>query len=196
MQRLSIDGAWLAGSPAIPDSRGSFNVWFSGPDFLSALGHSFTVAQANCSVSARGVVRGIHYAEVPPSQAKLVTCVRGEVLDVVVDLRVGSPTYRRWEFVRLDESTRGTVYVAEGLGHGFVALTDDATVVYLCSAPYTPEREHGIDPFDPDLAIDWPTDVSPVLSNKDATAPSLASAEAAGVLPSYQDCLEFYAQLR
>lgn len=195
MQPLSIPGAFVSSSPVLPDERGSFNVWFSAADFRAAVGHSFTVAQANCSVSARGVVRGLHYASVPPSQAKLVTCVRGAVLDVVVDLRAGSPTYRRWEFVKLDESTRSSVYVAEGLGHGFLALTDDATVIYLCSTPYAPEREHAISPFDPDLAIAWPTEVEPILSDKDASAPTLAEAEAAGMLSKYEDCLEFYAEL-
>jgi dTDP-4-dehydrorhamnose 3,5-epimerase len=196
VQPLSIPGAFVSSSPVISDGRGSFNVWFSGSEFASTVGHSFTVAQANCSVSSRGVVRGLHYADVPPSQAKLVTCVRGAILDVVVDLRVGSPTYRRWEFVRLDEATRLSVYVAEGLGHGFLALTDDATVIYLCSTPYAPEREHAISPFDPDLAIDWPDELPPVLSEKDASAPSLASAEADGLLPSYEACLTYYAQLR
>lgn len=195
MHPLSIPGAFVSTSPVLPDARGSFNVWFSAVDFRAAVGHSFTVAQANCSVSARGVVRGLHYASVPPSQAKLVTCVRGAVLDVVVDLRVGSPTYQRWEFVELDEKSRASVYVAEGLGHGFLALTDDATVIYLCSAPYAPEREHAVSPFDPDLAIAWPTAVEPILSEKDASAPSLAEAEAAGVLPSYEDCLRFYEEL-
>ncbi|MBM7786973.1 dTDP-4-dehydrorhamnose 3,5-epimerase [Tenggerimyces flavus] len=193
MQPLSIPGAFVVDSPVIPDARGSFNVWFSSSGFRAAVGHSFTVAQANCSVSARGVVRGLHYADVPPSQAKLVTCVRGAVLDVVVDLRVGSPTYRRWEFVELNEATRRSVYVGEGLGHGFVSLTDDATVIYLCSSPYTPEREHAVSPFDPDLAIPWPREVEPILSDKDAAALSLAEAE--GLLPRYEDCLNFHAEL-
>jgi dTDP-4-dehydrorhamnose 3,5-epimerase len=195
VRQLSIPGAFVFEAPVHQDVRGSLNVWFSGSEFAAAVGHSFTVAQANCSVSARGVVRGIHYADVPPSQAKVVTCVRGAVLDVVVDLRVGSPTYRRWEFVRLDESSRASVYVAEGLGHGFLALMDDATMVYLCSAPYTPEREHGVSPFDPELAIDWPREIAPILSDKDAAAPSLAAAEAAGLLPNYQACLDFSAML-
>lgn len=194
MQPLSIPGAFVSSSLVIPDGRGSFNVWFSGSEFASTVGHSFTIAQANYSVSSRGVVRGLHYADVPPSQAKLVTCVRGAILDVVVDLRVGSPTYRRWESVRLDETNPSSVYVAEGLGHGFLALTD-ATVIYLCSTPFAPERDHGISPFDSDLAIAWPTEVEPILSDKDASAPTLADAEAAGLLPKYEDCLRLYEEL-
>ena len=101
-------------------------------------------------------MRGIHYADVPPSQAKYVTCVRGAVLDVIVDIRVGSPAFGRYDAVRLDDDERAAVYLSEGLGHAFVALTDDATVVYLCSEVYSPTREHGITPPDPDLGIEWP----------------------------------------
>lgn len=141
------------------------------------------VAQANMSVSAQGVVRGIHFADVPPGQAKYVTCVRGAVLDVVVDIRPDSPTYRQWEGVRLDDVDRRAVYIAEGLGHGFCALTDDATLAYLCSETYNPQHEHTIHPLDPDLAIEWPAAV-PLLSDRDAAAPSLAQAAADGILPT------------
>src|SRR5690606_18710753 len=98
--------------------------------------------QANCSVSSARVLRGLHFARVPPSQAKYVTCVRGSVFDVVVDIRVGSPTFGRWDAVRLDDRDRRTIYISEGLGHAFLALEDDSTVMYLCSAQYDPQREH------------------------------------------------------
>ncbi len=149
-----------------------------------AVGRPLDLAQANLSTSSRGVVRGIHYADVPPGQAKYVTCVAGAVLDVVVDIRVGSPTYGRWEGVRLDDEERRAVYLAEGLGHGFCAITDTATVAYLCSSTYRPGAEHGIDPLDPALGIDWPAD-APALSDKDAAAPSLATALATGKLPHW-----------
>jgi dTDP-4-dehydrorhamnose 3,5-epimerase len=142
------------------------------------------------------VLRGIHFADVPPGQAKYVTCVRGAVLDVVVDIRVGSPTYAQWEAVRLDEDTRRAVFLAEGLGHAFMALTDDATVVYLCSTGYAPKREHGVHPLDPALGIAWPEGIEPVLSPKDAEAPSLAEAERSGLLPTYADCSAHYQRLR
>ena len=101
------------------------------------------MAQANCSVSAAGVLRGLHFSELPPSQAKYVTCVSGAVFDVVVDIRVGSPTYGQWDSVRLDDRDRRSVYLSEGLAHGFMALEDDSTVMYLCSTPYAPEpRAH------------------------------------------------------
>src|SRR5690606_21424643 len=134
-----------------------------------AVGHPLTLAQANLSVSAAGVVRGIHYAEVPPGQAKYVTCPSGAVLDVVVDLRVGSPTFGRWEAVRLDDVDRRAVYLTEGLGHGFCALTEGATVAYLCSTTYHPAAERSIHPLDPALGITWPVD-APHLSARDANA--------------------------
>jgi dTDP-4-dehydrorhamnose 3,5-epimerase len=186
---LDIEGAWILEPKVFPDDRGSFHEWFRGADFREATGQDLNLAQANCSVSRRGTLRGIHFADVPPSQAKYLTCVRGAVIDVVVDIRVGSPTYKQWEAVRLDDQTHHAVYLSEGLGHAFFALTDDATVVYLCSEGYAPEREHGIHPLDPDLAIEWPTGIRPLLSPKDEQAPSLAEAEAQGLLPAYEDCV-------
>jgi dTDP-4-dehydrorhamnose 3,5-epimerase len=118
------------------------------------------------------------------------------VLDVIVDLRVGSPTFGRWETVRLDDVDRRAVYIAEGLGHAFMALSDGATVVYLCSEVYSPMREYGIHPLDPEIGIEWPSDLMPALSPKDDAAPSLAEAGHAGLLPDYGDCLDFYAALR
>ncbi|GAA3124759.1 hypothetical protein GCM10020001_052020 [Nonomuraea salmonea] len=143
------------------------------------------LAQVNCSVSRRGVLRGVHFADVPPGQAKYVTCAAGAVLDVVVDVRAGSPTFGRWESVRLDDESRHGLYIGEGLGHAFLALSESATVVYLCSTPYDPAREHGVHPLDPDLGIEWPLDGEPLLSAKDAAAPTLKQALDAGSLPSW-----------
>ena len=179
-----------------PDDRGSFHEWFRGAEFREATGQDLNLAQANCSVSRRGTLRGIHFADVPPSQAKYVKCVRGAVIDVIVDIRVGSPTYKKWEAVRLDDETHHAVYLSEGLGHAFFALTDDATVVYLCSEGYAPEREHGIHPLDPDLAIEWPDGIEPLLSPKDEQAPTLAEAEAQGLLPRYEECVTYRRSLR
>ncbi|MEV4971792.1 dTDP-4-dehydrorhamnose 3,5-epimerase [Streptomyces scopuliridis] len=195
MRQLSVAGAWVHEPKIFPDSRGSFHEWFKASDFAEAAGHPLNLAQANCSVSSRGTLRGIHFADVPPSQAKYVKCVRGAVLDVIVDIRVGSPTYRQWEAVRLDDVDHHAVYLAEGLGHAFMALTDDATVVYLCSEGYAPGREHGINPLDPALGIEWPEGITPLLSDKDAAAATLAEAEAQGLLPSYEECTAYYAEL-
>jgi dTDP-4-dehydrorhamnose 3,5-epimerase len=196
MRPLSIEGAWLQEPKVFPDDRGSFHEWFRVADFRAATGQDLDLAQANYSVSRRGTLRGIHFADVPPSQAKYVKCVRGSVLDVVVDIRVGSPTYRQWEAVPLDDTNHHAVYLSEGLGHAFLALTDDATVVYLCSEGYSPSREHGVNPLDPDLAIAWPAGITPLLSPKDAEAPTLAEAERQGLLPAYEDCVAFRKGLR
>ena len=108
-------------------------------------------------MSAKGVVRGIHFSDVPPGQAKYVTCVAGAVLDVVVDIRVGSPTFGRWDSVLLDDVDRRQIYLGEGLGHAFMSLADGSTVVYLCSTAYAPDastastrsiRQIGIDVAD------------------------------------------------
>ncbi|MEU9168822.1 dTDP-4-dehydrorhamnose 3,5-epimerase [Streptomyces sp. NPDC048420] len=196
MRELEIEGAWLYTPRIHHDVRGSVLEWFSGREFARDVGHPLPVAQANCPVTRRGGVRGIHYADVPPGQAKYLTCVSGALLDVIVDVRVGSPTYARWVAVRLDDRDRQAVYLAEGLGHALMALTEQATAVYLCSTPYTPEREHGIHPLDPDIGIDWPDDVTPLLSEKDAAAPSLAEAHRLGLLPSYADCRAYADHLR
>jgi dTDP-4-dehydrorhamnose 3,5-epimerase len=98
--------------------------------------------------------------------------------------------------VLLDDTDRRGIYLSEGLGHAFLALTDDANVTYLCSAPYAPGREHGISPLDPALALPWPDDVEPLLSDKDAAAPTLEQARAQGLLPDWETCQAFYASLR
>lgn len=193
MEPLGIPGAWVFVPRIHSDDRGSFLELFRGGALSGDVGHRLEVAQANCSVSRRGVVRGIHFADVPPGQAKYVMCVSGEILDVVVDLRTGSPSFGRWEAVNIDAENRRAVYLAEGLGHAFMALSDQATVVYLCSTPYAPGREHGVHPLDPAIGIVWPADVELVLSQKDAAAPTMAEAERAGLLPDYQACLEYAA---
>ncbi len=196
MEAISIAGAW-AFTPAVhQDDRGSFLEWFRAGELSGSLGYWPQTAQANLSVSRRGVVRGVHFASVPPGQAKYVTCVSGAVLDVIVDIRVGSPSYGRWEAVRLDDTGRRAVFVSAGLGHAFMALSEEATVIYLCSAPYTPGREHGVHPLDPDIGIEWPADTEPVLSGKDAEAPTLEQARRAGLLPVYADCEAYLGSLR
>jgi dTDP-4-dehydrorhamnose 3,5-epimerase len=198
VQPLGIEGAWVYEPQVHKDDRGSFAEVFRGAEFAVGLGYRLDVAQANCSVSRRGVIRGIHYADVPPGQAKYVTCVAGTILDVIVDLRTGSPSFGKWEAVRLDADTRRAVFLAEGLGHAFTALTDGATALYLCSTPYAPGREHGVHPLDPAIGIAWPTDEgwAPVLSDKDAAAPTLEEALRAGSLPRYEDCTAYQDTLR
>jgi dTDP-4-dehydrorhamnose 3,5-epimerase len=199
VEPLGIEGAWVFTPRLHHDDRGSFAEAFRGAEFAADLGYRLEVAQVNCSVSRRGVIRGIHYSDVPPGQAKYVTCVAGAVLDVVVDLRAGSPGFGKWEAVRLDDTARTAVFLSEGLGHAFIALTDQATVLYLCSTPYAPGREHGVHPLDPALGIAWPLnelDGAPVLSQKDEAAPGLEEALRAGQLPRYDDCTAYAGKLR
>lgn len=196
-RELAIAGAWEITPRLHSDARGLFFEWFANREFTAFAGHRFDPFQANCSVSSAGVLRGLHFAELPPSQAKYVTCVHGSVFDVVVDIRVGSPTFGRWDAVRLDDHNRHSVYLSEGLAHGFVALQNNSTVMYLCSTEYNPAREHTIAATDPDLAIDWPVDHGDlVLSERDAAAPSLAEVRASGRLPTWEQTRAFVDQLR
>lgn len=188
-RELRVPGAWELTPQMFGDDRGVFLEWFRADDLVDIAGHPLDLQQANCSVSAAGVLRGIHFADVPPGQAKYVTCAKGAVLDVVVDVRVGSPTFGQWDSVLLDDVDRRAIYISEGLGHAFLSLEDDSTVMYLCSTGYAPGREHGIDPLDPAIGIVWPTqgrdgrELTYVLSDKDRDAPSLEQAAASGLLP-------------
>jgi dTDP-4-dehydrorhamnose 3,5-epimerase len=197
VRELAVEGALEITPVQHDDDRGVFLEWFREDAFAAATGHSFRLAQANCSVSRAGTVRGIHFAQLPPSQAKFVTCVHGAALDVVIDLREGSPTFGQWDSVHLDDRDRRAIYLPEGLGHAFMALSDGTVVNYLCSAPYAPEREHAIHPLDPELAIAWPTQgvdgspLTPLLSPKDDAAPGLAEVRRRGLLATYEDARAF-----
>lgn len=194
VRELNIPGAFEITPIQHGDARGLFLEWYRADRLADVVGHPLALAQANLSVSARGVVRGIHFAQVPPGQAKYVLCPGGSVLDVVVDLRVGSPTFGRWDSVLLDDSEHRAVYLPEGVGHGFCALTDVATVAYLCSSPYAPSREHTVNALDPALGIDWQV-AEPTMSDRDIQAPSLEQAVDSGLLPGYEQCLAFTASL-
>jgi len=192
---LSIEGSWLFTPVLRPDDRGVFLESYKDSAIEPAIGHAFSLKQMNISQSRSGTVRGVHFADVPPGQAKYVQCFSGSILDIVVDIRVGSPTFGKWDAVELNDQTRQGLYISEGLGHAFCALSDDVTVGYLCSEPYAPTREHGIHPLDPDLALPWPSD-DVVLSPKDAAAPTLAQALESGLLPDDEECRTFRASLR
>lgn len=193
---LSITGAVEFTPAQHRDDRGVFLEHYRFEALEEALGHPLTVRQGNTSVSRRGTVRGIHYALVPPGQAKYVTALSGAVLDYVIDLRVGSPTFGAWDSVRLDDVDRRAVYLAEGLGHCFVALTEGAVVSYLVSEVYNPQRELGISPTDPDLGLEFPPEAGELLlSPKDLAAPSLADALGGDLLPSYDECRAYEAAL-
>jgi dTDP-4-dehydrorhamnose 3,5-epimerase len=189
-RQLSIDGAFEVTPLVHGDARGGFMEWYRRDLFVEAVGYPLDLRQSNVSISRAGAVRGIHFADVPPGQAKYVMCVRGAVVDVVVDVREGSPTFGRWEMLRLDDVDRRSVFITEGLGHGFCAITNDATLVYMCSTSYNPAAERSVDPMDPELAIDWPAE-QPTLSQRDASAPTLAQARLSGLLPRYETCRQY-----
>lgn len=195
IRALKIEGSFEITPRQFPDDRGVFLESFRGDRLAQAIGHRLDIIQTNVSVSSRGTVRGVHFADVPPSQAKYVTALSGSFIDFVIDIRVGSPTFGQWESVLLDTVDRRAIYVAEGLGHAICSLEDDSTVMYLCSATYDPIREHAINPLDPEIGLGLPEGVAPVLSAKDAAAPSLSEAAEQGLLPLYDECLRYYAKL-
>ena len=197
IRELSIPDAYEITPKQLGDDRGVFLEWYRFDRLAETIGHPLDLRQANTSVSRRGVVRGIHFADVPPSQAKYVTAPRGAVLDFAIDIRVGSPTFGQWDSVLLDDVDRRAIYLSEGLGHCFVALTDDATVSYLVSDVYNSSAEHGIDPLDPDVALELriPADEL-LLSPKDTGAPGLHEAAASGLLPSWDAARAYYESLR
>lgn len=196
IRELAVPDSFVLDLVAHGDARGRFTEWYRADILTDAVGEALPLAQANHSVSAAGVLRGVHFALVPPGQAKYVYCPVGRVLDIVVDVRRGSPAFGAVDSVELDAEKPRAVYLREGLGHAFVALEDHTSITYLVSAGYNPGREFGVHPMDPDLALPWPADLEFELSAKDAAAPTLAEAGAQGILPDYADCLAHYAAQR
>jgi dTDP-4-dehydrorhamnose 3,5-epimerase len=196
MEPLGIEGAWVYTPRIFSDNRGSLAEAYRIGEFAADLGYPLDLRQVNWSVSQRGVIRGIHFTEQPPGQAKYVFCPSGALLDVVVDLREGSPTFGRWETVRLDDIDRRAVYLEHGLGHAFMALSDSATAIYLCTKAYEPSTDHDVNALDPEIGIEWPSGVEVILSEKDRAAPSLAQVRAEGRLPGYAECRKAAEDLR
>ena len=190
---LAIPHAYVVTPDQHADERGVFLEWYRFDRLAEVVGHSLDLRQGNQSVSKAGVLRGIHFAQVPRGQAKYVTVTHGAVIDFIVDIRSGSPTFGRWDSVRLDSVDRRSVYLAEGLGHAFLSLEDDTVVNYLTSDIYTPGREFALVPSDPQIGLDVATASDLMISPKDAEAPTLEQALAAGLLPTWAECLDFYA---
>ncbi|CAB4620720.1 unannotated protein [freshwater metagenome] len=195
VNELAIEGVWSFTPLQRPDDRGVFLEAFKADMLRTASGHSLALEQMNISVSKLGTVRGVHFAQVPPGQAKYVQCFSGRILDIVVDIRVGSPTFGLWDAIELNDENRIGLYISEGLGHAFCALSDSVTVGYLCSEPYAPGREHGIHPLDPALGLPFPEGTAALLSPKDAAAPTLAQAAELGLLPTYDECKDYIVSL-
>ena len=193
-QPLKISGSWKIEFQKFDDNRGFFYESFKEEDFKKLIGRNLNIKQTNTSSSSKGSVRGIHYALVPPSQAKLVQCQRGSIKDYLIDIRVGSPTFGQFEEIELNENSASAVFIEEGLAHAFVALENQTVVTYFVTEKYNPEREKGINPFDKTLNVKWP-DLELILSEKDKQAISLEEAKNQGLLPTFDECKKFIKSL-
>ncbi|MGW4831140.1 dTDP-4-dehydrorhamnose 3,5-epimerase family protein [Amycolatopsis japonica] len=195
-RKLAVEGAIEFTPRVFPDDRGLFVSPFQEEAFAEAHGSPlFPVAQTNHSMSKRGVVRGIHYTVTPPGIAKYVYCARGRALDIVVDIRVGSPTFGKWDAVLMDQQDFRTMYFPVGVGHAFVALEDDTVMSYMLSAGYVAQNELALSALDPALGLPVGTEVEPTLSERDQAAITLAEAERQGLLPDYATSVELERQL-
>jgi dTDP-4-dehydrorhamnose 3,5-epimerase len=186
LQELSVAGAYVATHRVFPDERGLFREWFKAEE-IASIDKDFSVQQANYSKSNQWVIRGIHYSLAPQGQAKVVTCASGTIVDVLVDLRTGSPSYMKIEYVELSEDSGKVVYIPSGVGHGFIVGSESAAIVYLTSSGYAPEYEKAICPTDRELGINWPLPIGEVgiISKADTEAPFLAQAKELGTLPTF-----------
>jgi dTDP-4-dehydrorhamnose 3,5-epimerase len=183
---LSIAGAFAIRNTVHGDERGEFVEWFRADQIKNQTGLDFSPIQANLSMSQKGTLRGVHFADVPPGQAKYVMCPTGAIQDYVVDIRVGSPTFGSWEAVTITAQDRNAILLDVGLGHAFVALEEGTTVTYLVTDHYKPQAEHAINPQDPDLGLEFPFSGDELLvSAKDREAPSFADALSSGMLPTW-----------
>jgi 5-epimerase len=186
---LAVAGAFVFTPETYPDERGVFVSHFQESVFRATLGHPlFAVAQVSHSRSVQGVARGIHYTRTPPGAAKYVHCPTGRAYDFVVDLRIGSPSFGRWDAVLLDPLHHRAVYLPPGVGHAFVALAADTVMTYLLSREYDPDNELAVSILDPAVALELPAQMTPLLSRRDRQARTLAEARAAGLLPDYAAC--------
>ena len=187
-KKLEIEGAWLAESPIWEDSRGQFHEWFKFNEIKEATGFDFSVSQSNISLSSKGTLRGIHFSLANNGQAKWITCITGQIVDVVVDIRPNSISYKKSKIIHLRGGDGRSVFIGPGLGHAFLSLEDDSIVAYLLDSPYSPEEEFEINPFDKDLNINWPLELigsnELILSHKDAIAGALTELYSLGKLPN------------
>ena len=182
IESAEIDGIWIIQNETYVDQRGSFQEWFQSERFQKNTGVNFIPKQANSSFSKKGVVRGIHYSTAEMGQAKLVTCMDGEVLDVIFDLRRDSKTFGQFASIPLKAHDGKSVYISEGLGHAFMSLQDNSNLAYLLSSTYNPSTEHAVHPLDATLGFKWPLEEI-ILSERDSHAPSLVEQIEANNLP-------------
>ncbi len=171
-RKYNIDGVVLVIPKVFNDDRGFFLEGYKKSDFV-ANGINVEFNQDNHSKSTKGVLRGLHYQAAPKGQAKLVRCIRGEILDVAVDIRKDSPTFGKWVAEKLTEENKHMLFIPEGFAHGFVVLSDEAELLYKASNEFSKEHDRGILWNDPDVNIDWGIDFEPILSEKDKVQPRL-----------------------
>lgn len=188
--KLEIDGSWIFEAHKFEDNRGHFFESFKLDFCEQKLNRKFQVKQANTSLSKKGSVRGIHYALIPPSQAKFIQCQRGSILDYIIDIRIDSPTFMTYQAIELNSEKPQAIFIEEGLAHAFVALENETLVTYLVNQNYNPEKEKGINPFDKDLNIAWPK-LDLLLSDKDKNEISLETAHQKNLLPNYAECKKY-----
>ncbi|MEH1097918.1 dTDP-4-dehydrorhamnose 3,5-epimerase family protein [Micromonospora sp. CPCC 205561] len=182
----AIPGAYVIDLEPHADDRGAFFELLRADLLEPHLGHSFVVGQINYSVSRRNTLRGIHSTAVPPGQEKFVTCLRGGIRDIIVDLRMGSPAFGRYVVTELVEDRGRALYIPDGVGHAFHVRADDTCVLYAVSTLFDPAAQLEVDPLDPQLALPWELPGPPVMSEKDRGARSLAEMADSGLLPKWE----------
>jgi dTDP-4-dehydrorhamnose 3,5-epimerase len=190
IQALDIDGCFVIEHDVFPDERGLFREWFKASE-IAKLGIDFKIAQANFSVSTQGVIRGLHYSLAVNGQKKLITCVNGTVIDILVDIRTKSPTYLSQVSIELGHTTGRTIIIDSGVAHGFSVSSESAALAYLTSSEYSPKNEKSISPFDVELNINWqlPKGIQAITSKADFESISFDEAKNIDLLPKYSQAI-------
>ena len=184
-KEIAFESVWVSNLDVFPDARGYFYEFYSESEKIANPPIQFKPQQSNMSISKKGALRGIHFSLVPSGQIKWLTCVSGSILDCVVDLREGSPTFGKHHLIRISAAEPQALLINSGIGHAFLSLEEDSIVNYLLSSPYDPVFEHGVNPLDEILGINWPTK-DLILSDKDRSAMTLTDAGLLGKLPKFQ----------
>ena len=194
ISELEISGSWLVEFNKFEDNRGYFYESFRSDLISQQLNRPFDIKQTNTSFSSKGSLRGIHYALIPPSQAKFIQCQRGAIQDFVIDIRIGSPTFGKFQMIELNENLSQAIFIEEGLAHAFVAMQDQTLVTYYVNQTYNPNNEKGINPLDKELNISWPK-IDLKLSKKDEQEITLSKAKELKLLPTFKESKEYIKSL-
>jgi len=182
-EEFAFDKSWIVQSEVHEDSRGNFRESFRRDKFRDISGLDFEIQQSNCSVSSANVLRGIHFSNSKLGQAKWISCIKGEIVDYVIDLRMESQTFGKWKSVVLSAENAKSIIIGSGMGHAFVVVSQEAIVSYSLTSCYDPSTEMTITPFDKDLGIKWPVE-TPILSDRDVKGSTLSELIASEKLPT------------